>query len=509
MEFKTWCASVYSRITLTRFTTLFFVFSLLHCLTQGIIQSFLFSIDHDQRSFLNAVVSAGTIPAQNTTFLEGDSGSLHLQICSDIPYGHQATYPCTTVFNSTIDANSNNQSTRVFDWHSSPSVTVSPVIDSKGNVILQSSAPGAIFLSRQCVQTLVHPQQRLTNFQREDITFVALQFWLFGISVFAVANDSVPHILSVVITRILVTAWSIYAVWRAKYDEATFTELLASPGTPCSLDVFTPYFAKRLPIQIADMVLTVVALFIAVYLSLILLRTYSSQAFKCVGAPPHIQRINKFFLALLACLQLEVFILVAGMSMWIDVLLNTAIAKISVHTPEYIAVFITSAVLLLPWIIMGWYAIKREKKVFTIAFLVIGLIFIIGWSVMFYSIVYRWTFTQWPFLGCFTVSSLVLLTASMLLGGICRLNFGKGHAEYLYAEATLASQNFTKEVFTHNEKEEPFDLIEPGKVYYVQTRETSSDADAASPMDVRAYLPQLSKSAAPFDSVQMPERSYV
>lgn len=49
---------------------------------------------------------------------------------------------------------------------------------------------------------------------------------------------------------------------------------------------------------------------------------------------------------------------------------------------------------------------------------------------MFYSIVYRWTFMQWPFLGCFTTASLVLLFASTSLGVVCRLNFGKGHAEY-------------------------------------------------------------------------------
>jgi hypothetical protein len=37
---------------------------------------------------------------------------------------------------------------------------------------------------------------------------------------------------------------------------------------------------------------------------------------------------------------------------------------------------------------------------------------------------------QWPYLGCFTVASFTLLVASMALGIVCRLNFGKGLKEY-------------------------------------------------------------------------------
>lgn len=86
-----------------------------------------------------------------------------------------------------------------------------------------------------------------------------------------------------------------------------------------------------------------------------------------------------------------------------------------------------------------------------IIFLAIGLCLIAGWATMFYSIVYRWyvisvewksmvtlnlnpmtrrSFLQWPFLGCFTVSSFLLLISSLTLGVVCRVNFGKGLAQY-------------------------------------------------------------------------------
>lgn len=37
---------------------------------------------------------------------------------------------------------------------------------------------------------------------------------------------------------------------------------------------------------------------------------------------------------------------------------------------------------------------------------------------------------QWPYLGCFTVASFMLLISSVVIGIVCRLNFGKGLKEY-------------------------------------------------------------------------------
>jgi hypothetical protein len=56
---------------------------------------------------------------------------------------------------------------------------------------------------------------------------------------------------------------------------------------------------------------------------------------------------------------------------------------------------------------------------------------------------------QWPYLGCFTVASFVLLIASIILGVICRVNFGKGLKQYLHAEETLESLNFAPDAFAH------------------------------------------------------------
>jgi hypothetical protein len=53
-------------------------------------------------------------------------------------------------------------------------------------------------------------------------------------------------------------------------------------------------------------------------------------------------------MAVLACLQLEAFVLTAAMGLWVDVLFNTAIAGISEHTPLYKALFIFTTLVCIP-----------------------------------------------------------------------------------------------------------------------------------------------------------------
>ncbi|KAG6837784.1 hypothetical protein H0H93_001711 [Arthromyces matolae] len=246
-------------------------------------------------------------------------------------------------------------------------------------------------------------------------------------------SDSVPHTLAVLITRSLITAWSAYAIRRTTVIEARYKEIISGVGTPCSFDFFPSYFSLRVSYEVPDLILNVTALMIACYLSLHLLRNYSSQSLKRVGAPKHINRINKFFMAVLACLQLECFFLVAAGGLWIDVLVNTYIAEISAHTILYKGLFTATTI--------GWYSIRQEMRATMLIFLGVAFLLLTGW-----------TFIQWPYLGVFTVASLILIIASIVLGVICRLNFGKGLAEYLHAEEALASSNFAPEIFSHDEE---------------------------------------------------------
>jgi len=210
-------------------------------------------------------------------------------------------------------------------------------------------------------------------------------------------------------------------------------------------------------------------------------------------------RIHKFFMAVLACLQLEVFVLVAATVLWLDVLLNTAIRELSEHTPAYKACTILTAALLIPWLVTGWYAIRREMKRMMALFLFIGFLFIFGWSIMFYSIVYRWTFIEWPLMGCFSVASFILLIASAVLAIICRVNFGKGLAQYLEAEERLASINFAPEVFPHD--------IEKGPLEF-ETKEKSRESGLPIPTYLEVPTLYFNSTATDEDDDQVPTNTH-
>ncbi|KAF8662748.1 hypothetical protein AX16_001106 [Volvariella volvacea WC 439] len=480
---------VCARITLNRITVAFFLFSFVHCFAQGIIQSLLVSVDVDYTSVLTGIIKAANIPPRNISFLHGPYDELRLQMCNDIPYGLPIS-PCTDIFpvpKGEITISPDDMLLRQTISNSiGHGLVVSSVLRTNdttipdGNAVRLTDRDGnSIPLPENCTGLLLYPKQILYNLWREDLTFIILQFWLFAISMIALMNDSAPHILAVLCTRGLLSAWSIYAVWRTKHYERQFTELINSPRSPCQVNLFGDYFKTRTAYELPDLLLNATAVLTAGYLSISLLKVYSTQSFKRLGAPDHIVRILKFFMAVLACLQLEVFVLLAAICLWVDVLFNTAIKLLSEHTDAYQAVFILTAILLLPWIATGWYGIRREMKSLLLVFLGIAFLFIVGWSVMFYSIVYRATFMEWPFFACLTVASFILIVSSMGLSVICRLNFDRGLAQYLHAEAALASLNFTQEVFPHDEERGTSHDKDKGRSYCKWKKSVSSYADVA------------------------------
>ncbi|KAJ4500613.1 hypothetical protein C8R41DRAFT_431661 [Lentinula lateritia] len=456
-QFKLKLKKIYTRITRNRLTAVFFLFGFFHCFAQGIIQSLLFVLDSQYYGLLSDITQAADIPPANHTDLSHVSGGYRLEMCNFIPHNSSN---CSPIFDSrdkivvenspdadaqlrgeTIIAQLNSQSFKIIADAQGQSQTVSQV------VFEADGGAGSVNMSESCTSMLLYPTQHFQNNRREEIAFLFLQFWLFILSIIAMIHDSVPHVLTVFITRILLTAWSIYSLWRTEWQQAVFQQAIEAPGTPCSAAMFGAYFSTRILYEIPDIILNCSALGISAFLSWTLLRTYNAEVFTCVGAPKAITKLYKYFLALQVCLQLEAFVLITAAALWVDQLFNTYIQQISAHTTVYEVLVISYAVALGPWLLAAWFGIRSEKRLLTLAFIFMGSLFILGSSLMFISQVYRWTFYAWPCIGCFITASLVLLVASFVLGILCYTNSGKGLAQYLYAEASLSSSNFAPEVF--------------------------------------------------------------
>ncbi|KAL4249726.1 hypothetical protein ABKN59_006531 [Abortiporus biennis] len=147
-------------------------------------------------------------------------------------------------------------------------------------------------------------------------------------------------------------------------------------------------------------------------------------------------------------LYMAFFLMVTSMSLWIDQLINSAIASISSHSTLYHALFIFTMITIIPWILLCSFGVKRENRIAMGVFLGLCFTYVACWGIMFYSQVYRWTWIQWPFFACMTVTSFIVFIGSGVLGIICWLNFNNGLAQYLRAEESLAKADFAPSRFS-------------------------------------------------------------
>ncbi|KAI5120285.1 hypothetical protein M0805_005342 [Coniferiporia weirii] len=499
-----WVKTMYFRITLSKVVTCFFLFSFMHCFTQGIVQSVLFSLDMGANSLVSGILSQAQIPQKDPeiAWLVRRQGNFTLSLCKDVPVLKKNEQSCELIFQTgagpipvptgfrkrtdeTVDSGSNSAHTIVTSTGEAPgsAAFVNPVANSSGffGVDFSSNSVNGgstVFLSGQCTRVLIYANQVLNNSRREELALIGSEFWMLGISVFAIMYDSIPHLLAGFFLRVLSTGWSGYSIWRTLDIHIRFQALITNGA--CGVDLFPGYSHKRVAVQIADLSLNFVALVLSCYMVWKLVRTFATCMFKRVGAPGHLIRVYRLFLGVFICLQMSVYLLVASTSLWIDQLINGPLAKISWHNHVYLGSFIIANVVLLPWIAMGWFAARREKRRTMLAFLCMGALYVIGWGIMYYSQVFRWTWIQWPFFASLSVAAQIVQLASVVLGVVCKRNFHRGLAQYLNIDDTLARADFEPEVFPHvvNGDIEKHAFEVDFKVVSLETDDTDSFDDA-------------------------------
>jgi len=158
-----------------------------------------------------------------------------------------------------------------------------------------------------------------------------------------------------------------YIIWRTGDIRSRFEILLNSTDSPCGIDpdiLFPSYFESRRVLQIPDLSLNVVALCLGLYLSRKLIKVYGPNTFNRVGASKEIIRIYKYFLAVFVSFQLSALLLISAVGLWLDQMVNrnNAISGMPFRKNLYIALSIFTLAILIPWITMGWYSVRREWK---------------------------------------------------------------------------------------------------------------------------------------------------
>lgn len=516
----------WDRLTFSKLTTAYFIFSLIHCIIQVSLQIRAFTINKDAASFLYSIsVQANATDNRIPVLGNGD-----LQLCPDVPTRLNDYTGCQVIWNGTAksnsvaaDANAPSYSTALAAPSSSavsttslssstalsslalstnsvaplhaqavngqaaatpvvitqtitPTVTIvvaptAPALVPHDDLDLEDVRPhskrfhpevlvfdeGGVIkviikgdgfnnveanLSESCPWSLNYPVSILDNTKREDIVFIAFQFWVLGMSIVALLNESIPHMIASLLTHILATTWSGLQLNHTANFRATFNRVITN-GACNGVALLPSYWDERADAEYPALVLNVVALLISAFLTWKLVKSFGWQTFKRVGASLTINRIYKLVLVLSIVLQLSFFFMGATVSLWLDDLFNGAASRSASYVAFYKATSFATLVLLIPWIATGWFAVRQELRLPMFIFLVLSLLYLGAWALMFLADTFRWAFLTWLFFTLMASASVFLTLVAFILGVICRYNFGKGLPRYLNAQEPLPGDDFT------------------------------------------------------------------
>ncbi|KAG1904800.1 uncharacterized protein F5891DRAFT_1012870 [Suillus fuscotomentosus] len=500
---------LWDRITLSRTTTFYIIFSILHCVLQIIFQGQAFRINVGAAEFLASITRQGNTIDSNAFYVLGSD----LRLCDSIP-ADLSTSSCQVIWNgttvgdnsltsanalapmittsystgtsssmistsgskvSTSSMSSSYSATSSFITSARPTITatstftnsVSPSHTTTSSAIASSATDKQLnrrslvqdiqaveingtsqvivngygwnnqvaVLDQQCLWALNYPVQILQQTEREDLTFIAFQIWVLGMSIVAILNESVPHTIATLLTHMLATGWAGYQIFNTAQFHGDFSRL-STNGACNPINLLPSYWKSRFVAEIASLVLNAIALLVSSFLSWRLAKLFGWQTFKRVGASIVISRVYKFVLVLSIVIQISLFFMVVSISLWLDQLWNGNIGRLDT-SPEFKPLLIVTLILLLPWLTAGWHGVRRELKIPMLVFLALSVGYLAGWAAMFDSSAFRWTFITWTFFGVMTSSSVFLTLVAFILGIICRINFGKGLIRYLNADEPI------------------------------------------------------------------------
>ncbi|KAG6908705.1 hypothetical protein DXG01_003638 [Tephrocybe rancida] len=465
---------VYSRITLTRFTTLYFFFALFNCIILVVLQGVAYADNSKAVHIIEGLLSESSV-----IFTQGlpvfNQGLL--QICDEVP--GQPGANCTTVASS-INATKNGYSlvrrdghpkiySRVFiktsfakdedededeeddgehNQDKPKPITSSdniPPATSSGVGYAPSNAGSEFAISTvPCAQAMTWLDDVLQDEKREDIVTLFFNIWLLSLAIVTILNESLPHLGASLVGHTLGTAWAAFRIGSHERLQHRYEDIIVH--NTCEFDFLESWWDSRRAHTVPILVFNVVALVAMALLS---------------------WKLFKIVLVFSASLQLTAFFSLASTSIWIDHICFKTIMNKASHTQLYLAAFVVTLLvrfeyetfmrldlwaffiqLLLPWLGLGWVSVRKEGRRRFLAFSVISIFLVAVSSLMFFSDLYRFIFVTWPFFATLTVTAFILIVTTALLGVWCRLNFGRGLSHYLQASDALEGVDFTPVSFS-------------------------------------------------------------
>jgi hypothetical protein len=507
---------VWERLTFSKLTTIYFLFSLLHFALQIALQIQAFSINANAATLLYSIAFQGhatnnsfpalagdeirmcdliptTLNTDNCTVVYdgipgtnnrkfdaddsltnlalpgGDDYAINAQVSSSAPVSGSAG-AAQAGFTRIVKVTQTVTSTAASPFATTPAAPIVPGKRAIGvwqphakvfsfandTVLVNITGMGysnyPLILDKSCMWSLNWPVSILDNTKREDIVFMTFQFWVLGMSIVALLNESMPHVIASLLTHVIATGWSGFQINHTAAFRANFNRLITTGACNGAPSLLPNYWEDRARAEIPTLALNALSLIVSSVLTWKLVKLFGWQTFKRVGASLTMKRVYHLVLFFSIVLQLGLFFMGATVSLFLDQLINGWAGHLAWYNVLYKVMFIVTGLLLIPWLLSGWYSVRREKRWGMILFLAVSIWYLAGWAVMFLSTTFRWTFETWNFFAIVASFSIFFSLLAFLLGVVCRYNFGKGLLRYLNTEESLPGDDFERVVSRTDEK---------------------------------------------------------
>ncbi|KAG8834302.1 hypothetical protein FRC17_009210 [Serendipita sp. 399] len=181
-----------------------------------------------------------------------------------------------------------------------------------------------------CLQALSWPIQMIHQKQREDVVFIVLQVWVFGLGVAAVINNSVPHVLATVIGHLSIIVWTSIQLINVFAFQQGYEKLikgannsqhlgfLGKPGACDKQDPIPHYFQPQILSHLLLLGWNAFGFIGFLFFAYKLRCSFAWSTFKRIGASIMIERLYRMALMHLLFLQITLYFVIVSVALWID-----------------------------------------------------------------------------------------------------------------------------------------------------------------------------------------------
>ncbi|KAN0080030.1 hypothetical protein V8E55_009596 [Tylopilus felleus] len=298
--------------------------------------------------------------------------------------------------------------------------------------------------STQCVEGLTWLENYLLNSKSEEVVYLVWESWLVVISIVALLDESIPNLIVVLAAQIVNTSWISYRIASDVLAKHIYEEIIVD-GICGSFDILGgswPY-----DMYYAALVFSITALLAMCFFAFKLVKLYSKAKLASVGSPPVITQILKWRLWMRVFLQFASFFVLASASLWYDKRKGVTVASYYSTNALNDAGFCIVAIISWPWLLLGIHAVSKENRLLFLVYAILSVVLLVISGLWFGSALFLYEYGAWHTFAWVTTLGDVLLVITCILSVICRLNFGRGLAQFLLVEHELQASGFACDTF--------------------------------------------------------------